>query len=167
MNTKMTPKFALISLGCAKNLVNSEQMLYLLTEAGYEPVLSLKTKIVYTKDVPAGASISYGRSFIAPKPMKVATLPIGYGDGYLRALSNKADVLIKGKRCRVLGNVTMDMMMVDITAISPVGVGEDVVVVGKQGGKEVTLAELARLAGTIDYELCTLLAARVPRIYKK
>ena len=136
-------------------------------EEGYEPVLSLKTKVVYVKDVPAGSSISYGRSFIAPKPMKVATLPIGYGDGYLRALSNKAEVLIKGRRCRVLGNVTMDMMMVDITAVAPVPVGEEVVIVGKQGSQEITWAELARLAGTIDYELCTLLAVRVPRIYKK
>ena len=136
-------------------------------EAGYEPVLSLKTKVVYVKDVPAGASISYGRSFIAPKPMKVATLPIGYGDGYLRVFSNRADVLIKGKRCRVLGNVTMDMMMVDITDVSPLNVGEEAVIVGRQGSEEITWAELANLAGTIDYELCTLLAARVPRIYKK
>ncbi len=136
-------------------------------EKGYQPVLSLKTRIVYVKDVPAGGSISYGRSFVADKPMKVATLPLGYGDGYLRALSNKADVLIKGKRCRVLGNITMDMMMVDITDVSPVSVGEEVVAVGKQGNEEITLAELAQKAGTIDYELCTLITARVPRIYKK
>lgn len=136
-------------------------------EKGYQPVLSLKTRVVYVKDVAVGGSISYGRSFIADKPMKVATLPLGYGDGYLRALSNKADVLIKGKRCRVLGNITMDMMMVDITEVSPVNVGEEVVVVGKQGSEEITLNELAQKAGTIDYELCTLLSARVPRIYKK
>ena len=136
-------------------------------EKGYEPILSLKTRVVYVKDVPVGGSISYGRSFIAKKPMKVATLPLGYGDGYLRALSNKADVLIKGKRCRVLGNVTMDMMMVDITDVAPVSVGEEAVAVGKQGDEEITLAELAQKAGTIDYELCTLITARVPRIYKK
>lgn len=136
-------------------------------EKGYAPVLSLKTRVVYVKDVPAGGSISYGRRFIAPNPMKVATLPIGYGDGYLRSLSNKAEVLIKGKRCRVLGNITMDMMMVDISAIAPVQVGEEVVLVGKQGSQTITLAELAQHAGTIDYELCTLLTARVPRIYRK
>ena len=136
-------------------------------EPGYQPVLSLKTRVVYVKDVSTGGSISYGRSFRAEKPMKVATLPIGYGDGYLRALSNKAEVLIKGKRCRVLGNITMDMMMVDITHVSPVQVGEEVVVVGRQGLEEITLKELANLAGTIDYELCTLITARVPRIYKK
>lgn len=135
-------------------------------DEGYEPVLSLKTRVVYVKDVPAGSSISYGRSFIAQKPMKVATLPVGYGDGYLRAFSNKADVLINGKRCRVLGNVTMDMMMVDITEANA-AVGDEAVLAGRQGDEEITWAELAQKAGTIDYELCTLLMPRVPRIYKK
>ena len=135
-------------------------------EPGYEPVLSLKTRIVYVKDVPAGGSISYGRSFRAEKPMRVATLPLGYGDGYLRALSNKGEVLIRGARCRVLGNVTMDMMMVDITHVPGASVGDEVVAVGKQGSAEITLAELAQKANTIDYELCTLLMPRVPRIYK-
>lgn len=136
-------------------------------EAGYEPVMSFKTRVVYVKDVPAGSSISYGRSFITQKPMKVATLPVGYGDGYLRALSNKADVLIKGKRRRVLGNVTMDMMMVDITDGPEVSVGDEAVLAGRQGDEEISWAELAEKAGTIDYELCTLLMQRVPRIYKE
>ncbi len=136
-------------------------------EKGYEPILSLKTRIVYVKDVAAGASISYGRSFIADKPMKVATLPLGYGDGYLRSLSNKGEVLVHGKRCRVLGNVTMDMLMIDITQVPEAKVGDEVVVVGPQGQDEITLLELAQKAGTIDYELCTLLMPRVPRIYKE
>ena len=136
-------------------------------EKGYEPILSLKTRIVYVKDVPAGGSISYGRSFIADKPMKVATLPLGYGDGYLRALSNKGEVLVRGQRCRVLGNVTMDMLMIDISHVPGAAVGDEVVIVGQQGGAEITLAELAQKAGTIDYELCTLLMPRVPRIYKE
>ena len=136
-------------------------------DEGYEPVLSFKTRVVYVKDVPAGSSISYGRSFIAQKAMKVATLPVGYGDGYLRAFSNKAEVLIKGKRRRVLGNVTMDMMMVDITDAPEVSVGDEAVLAGRQGDEEITWAELAEKAGTIDYELCTLLMPRVPRIYKK
>ncbi len=136
-------------------------------DEGYEPVLSFKTRVVYVKDVPAGSSISYGRSFIAQKAMKVATLPVGYGDGYLRAFSNTAEVLIKGKRRRVLGNVTMDMMMVDITDAPEVSVGDEAVLAGRQGDEEITWAELAQKAGTIDYELCTLLMPRVPRIYKK
>ena len=88
---------------------------FILDEVTAYPILSLKTRVVYVKDVPAGSSISYNRSFIAPRAMKVATLPLGYGDGYLRALSNKGEILIRGQRCRVLGNVTMDMLMVDIT----------------------------------------------------
>ena len=99
--------------------------------------------------------------------MKVATLPLGYGDGYLRALSNKASVLIRGKRCPILGNITMDMLMVDITNAGPVCVGDEAVAVGRQGDEEITFAELAQQAGTIDYELCTLLMPRVPRIYKE
>ena len=98
--------------------------------------------------------------------MKVATLPLGYGDGYMRALSNKADVLIKGQRCRVLGNITMDMCMVDVTRVPGVSVGDEVVIVGRQGSEEITLKDLADLAGTIDYEICTQLNARVPRVYK-
>ena len=146
-------------------LVRPGHSLYGL-EPGYEPILSLKTRVVYVKDVPAGFSLSYNRSFMALQPMKIATLPLGYGDGYMRALSNKAEVLIRGKRCRVLGNITMDMLMVDITGVEGACVGDEVVVVGRQANEEVTLAELANLAGTIDYEICTQLNARVPRVYK-
>lgn len=134
---------------------------------GYEPVMSLKTRIVYVKDVPAGNSVSYNRSFHTTKPIKVATLPVGYGDGYMRALSGKAEVLIRGVRCPVIGNITMDMMMVDISAVAQSTVGDEAVLVGRQGAEEITLAELADKAGTIDYEICTQLNARVPRIYKK
>lgn len=134
---------------------------------GFKPVMSLKTRVVYIKDVPAGSSISYNRSFRADKPMKVATVPLGYGDGYLRGLSNKACMLVNGKRCRVLGNVTMDMTMIDITHAGPVNIGAEVVAVGRQGSEEIRFKELAGLAGTIDYELCTLVTARVPRIYKE
>ena len=134
---------------------------------GFEPVLSLKSRIVFAKEVSAGASISYNRSFIAPKAMKVATIPIGYGDGYLRALSNKADVLIKGVRCRVLGNITMDMCMADISAVPDAHVGDEAVLVGRQGAEEIHVQELAQKAGTIDYELTTLIMPRVPRFYKE
>lgn len=134
---------------------------------GYEPVLSFKSRIVFAKDVAAGASISYNRSFIAPCAMKVATIPVGYGDGYLRSLSNKAEVLIKGVRCRILGNITMDMSMVDISAVPDARVGDEVVLIGRQDGQEIRAKELADKAGTIDYELTTLLMPRVPRFYKE
>lgn len=134
---------------------------------GFEPVLSFKSRIVFAKDVAAGASISYNRSFIAPGAMKVATVAVGYGDGYLRALSNKAEVLIRGQRCRVLGNITMDMTMVDVSAVPQARVGDEVVLIGRQQGQQIRADELAKLAGTIDYELTTLLMPRVPRFYKE
>ncbi len=135
--------------------------------ANFEPILSLKSRIVFAKDVVAGASISYNRSFRAPHAMKVATIPVGYGDGYLRALSNKAEVLIGGIRCRVLGNITMDMCMVDISHVPQARVGDEVVLIGKQGTAQIFARELAEKAGTIDYEITTVLMARVPRFYKE
>jgi len=133
----------------------------------FEPILSLKSRIVFVKEVPKGASISYNRSYIAPKNMCVATIPVGYGDGYLRSLSNKAEVLIHGRRCRVLGNITMDMCMVDISEVPQASVGAEVVLIGKQGNETIFAREVAKKAGTIDYEITTLLMARVPRFYKE
>lgn len=133
--------------------------------AGFEPALSLKTSVVFIKNVREGACISYDRSFRADRPMKIATLPAGYGDGYIRRFSNRADVLIGGKRCRVLGNVTMDMTMADVTAVKDASVGSEAVLLGRQGAEEVTAAELAGIAGTITYEVVTLISSRVPRVY--
>ena len=133
----------------------------------FEPILSLKSRIVFAKNVATGGSISYNRSYIAPKDMRVATIPVGYGDGYLRALSNKAEVLIQGHRCRVLGNITMDMCMVDISEVPQAHVGDEVVLIGKQGNETIFAREVAKKAGTIDYEITTLLMARVPRFYKE
>ena len=136
-------------------------------EDGYEPILTWKSRIVFLKDVAKGASISYNRSFIADKPMKVATIAVGYGDGYLRSLSHKAEVLIQGHRCRVLGNITMDMCMVDVTDVPQARVGDEVVLIGTQGTETIFANELAQKAGTIDYEITTLITARVPRFYKE
>lgn len=132
---------------------------------GFEPAMSLKTRVVFIKNVREGACISYNRSFRADRPMKIATLPAGYGDGYIRRFSNKADVLIGGRRCRVLGNVTMDMTMVDVTAVKEAAVGSEAVLLGRQGREEVTAQELAAMADTITYETVTLISARVPRVY--
>lgn len=131
-----------------------------------KPALEFKSKIVFVKDIKKGFSISYNRSFTAKNDMKVATLPVGYGDGYLRALSNKGKVLINGKFCNVLGNVTMDMMMVDVTGVPEAKVGDEAVLIGRQGGLEISACDVADLAGTISYEVLTLITARVPRIYK-
>ncbi|HMJ89168.1 MAG TPA: alanine racemase C-terminal domain-containing protein, partial [Candidatus Acidoferrum sp.] len=112
-----------------------------------------------------GTPLSYGRSFIAPRRMRVATITAGYGDGYLRAASNRAEVLIRGKRCRVLGRVTMDQTLVDVSALRSVLAGDEVVLIGKQRAEEITATELASWCGTVPWEVLTAITYRVPRVY--
>ncbi len=131
---------------------------------GFSPALTLKSKIVFLKTVPKGALISYGGTWRARRVARIATLPIGYGDGYARALSNRADVLVDGRRCRVVGRVTMDQTMIDVTNVPRARVGDDAVLIGAQGRERVEAAELARLCGTIPYETAAGLSARVPRL---
>ena len=130
-----------------------------------KPAFSLKTKIAFLKNTPTGRSISYGRTYITQKPTKIATLPIGYADGYGRILSNKAQVLIKGKSAPVVGKVTMDQSMIDVGHIKNVRLGDEVVLIGRQKNEEIRIEKLARLAGTIPYEIITGITSRVPRIY--
>ncbi|MDE2143467.1 MAG: alanine racemase, partial [Elusimicrobia bacterium] len=131
---------------------------------GFEPALTLKSKIIFLKTVAKGTPISYGGTWRAKRPARVATLPIGYADGYSRALSNRASVLVGGRRCPVVGRVTMDQTMVDVTSVPSARVGDDAVLIGRQGRSEIFAAELARLCGTIPYETATALSARVPRV---
>ena len=131
-----------------------------------KPALSLKTRVIFLKSTPVGRSISYGRTYITQKPTVIATLPIGYADGYGRILSNKAKVLVRGERAPVIGKVTMDQTMVDVGHIEGVSVGDEVVLIGSQGEGEIRCEELARVAGTIPYEIVCSLTNRVPRIYK-
>jgi len=131
-----------------------------------KPVLSLKTKVVFLKDIPPGRSISYGRTFISQKYTKIATLPIGYADGYHRGLSNKAEVLVRGQYAPIVGKITMDQTMIDVGRIRGVRVGDEVVLIGKQGRHEIRIEKLARLAGTIAYDFVCAISNRVPRIYK-
>ena len=131
-----------------------------------KPALSLKTKIVYIKDTPPGRSISYGRTHVTGKSTKIATIPIGYADGYALGLSNKAEVLVHGKRVRVIGRITMDQTMIDVGHIKNVKVGDEVVLIGKQGREEIRMEKIARLAGTIAYEFACGISNRVPRVYK-
>jgi len=127
-----------------------------------QPVLTWRTKIVFIKRVPTGTSISYGRKFRADREMEVATLPVGYGDGVPRAMFGKAQVLVKGIRRPMLGVVTMDHVMIDVTGAG-VDVGEDVVLIGRQGGAEITASDWAGWAGTIPYEIFCGISKRVPR----
>ena len=139
--------------------------------AGLWPVLSLKTRIVALRDVPAGTSISYGSRTRTTQPTRIATLPIGYADGYSRRMTGQAQVLCGGLRCPVLGPITMDMTMVDVTAVPGVQVGDEVVLIGSQSARSgssdapITLDEVAAWAGTIPYEICCAISKRVPRIY--
>lgn len=131
-----------------------------------KPVMNLKTKIVYLKDAPTGRSISYGRTYITQKPTVIATIPIGYADGYGRILSNKAEALVRGQFVRVVGMVTMDQTLMDVGHIKDINVGDEVVLIGQQGGSEIHIEKIAKLAGTIPYEILSAITDRVPRIYK-
>jgi len=130
------------------------------------PVMSVKARVIFVKDVPKGRGISYGQTFVAKKPMRMATISIGYNDGFTRALSNKAEVLIGGRRCRVLGRVTMDQTVVDVTHVPRARIGSEVVVIGRQGREMILADELAAHAGTINYEIVCSLGNRLPRVYK-
>ena len=131
-----------------------------------KPALSLKTKVTYLKSVPQGRSISYGRNHVTSRPTVIATLPIGYGDGYSHLLSNKSRVLIKGKVVPVIGRICMDQMMVDIGSLKDVRVGDEVVLIGAQREKEITIEELADRCGTIPYQVLCWIGNKIPRKYK-
>ena len=132
-----------------------------------KPSLTLKTKISYIKTVPKGRSISYGRTYITQKNTKTATIPVGYGDGYSRDLSNKAEVLIQGRRAPIAGRVCMDMCMVDIGHLKGVREGDEVVLIGRQGKEDIRVEELAGLMDTIPYEVVCNIGQRVPRVYRE
>jgi alanine racemase len=131
-----------------------------------DPVMNLKTRIVHLKETPPGRSISYGRTYITQKHTKIATIPIGYADGYGRILSNKAEALLKGQYVRIVGMVTMDQTLLDVGHVKDVRVGDEVVLIGKQGPAEIHIEKIAKLAGTIPYEILSAITDRVPRIYK-
>ncbi len=130
------------------------------------PALSVKSRIMFVKRVKKGRSLSYSRTFIAKKPMTIATVPIGYSDGYFRAFSNNAQVLVEGVRCNLLGRVTMDQITIDVSRVKKPQVGMEVVLLGSQGKDAITADELAERAKTINYEITCSLGSRLPRTYK-
>ncbi len=127
--------------------------------------LTLKSHVARVRTLPKGASISYGRTFITPRRMPVALVPAGYGDGYHRLLSNRAAVLINGRRAPIVGRVCMDQFVVDISDVGPVALEDEVVLVGCQGNACISAEEVARWAETINYEVTTSLLPRAPRLY--
>lgn len=130
------------------------------------PVMTWKTRIGLIRDMPAGHGISYGRTFITPREMRVATLSAGYADGYPRHLSNRdAAVLLHGERCPLLGRVTMDLIMIDASHLADAAVGDEVVLMGRQGDQEISASELAERGDTITWEIVTRIGSRVRRVY--
>lgn len=166
---------------CSAGVVNFANSAYDIVRAGLmlygaspdpnfqrrlEPAMTWKTRIGLVREVAAGSSISYGRTFIAPRPMRVATICVGYADGLPRLISNReAVVLIGGRRCAVLGRVTMDLTMVDVSAVPEAAVGDEVVLMGRQGNEEIRATEIAGWASTIAWEIFTGIGSRVARVY--
>ena len=132
-----------------------------------KPALSLYSTIVYLKKIEAGTSVSYGGKFVADSTMKIATIPVGYGDGCPRSLSSKGYVLIKGQKAPILGRVCMDQFMVDVTHIKEVCMGDKVTLIGKDGNERITVEELGKLADKFNYEFVCGLSKRIPRTFMK
>lgn len=130
-----------------------------------KPVMTLKAKVILVKELAAGKYVGYGCTYVTPASSQIATLPIGYGHGYSRLLSNRAQVLIRGRRAPVIGQICMDQCMVDVTSIPGIQVDEEVVLFGCQEGNLLTVDEVAAWMGTINYEILCLISRRVPRLY--
>ena len=137
-----------------------------LAAVGVQPVFSLRTRVGLVKSLPRGADVSYGRTHTLGRDSTIAVLCAGYGDGLPRAASNRGQVLIRGRRCPILGRVTMDMTIVDVTDLPALAPGEEAVVVGRQGGEEISLAEWSNWADTIPWEFLCSITKRVPRVYR-
>jgi alanine racemase len=131
-----------------------------------KPAMTLKANIILVKDVEEKVSVSYGRRFTTTRKSRIATIPIGYADGYSRLLTGKARVLVNGQYAPIVGTICMDQCMVDVTDIEgDVRIGDEVVLMGNQGGKEITADEIASLIGTIAYETVCIIGKRIPRVY--
>ncbi|HLF13276.1 MAG TPA: alanine racemase [Bacteroidota bacterium] len=157
--------------GSCHTMVRPGIMLYGIYPSGetgrsipLRPVLSLRSNVVFIKEVAGGTPVSYGRKYTTGKTTRIATIPVGYGDGYPRRLSNSANVLIGGRGYPVVGTVCMDALMVDIGMDAVIHVGDDVTLIGADGGAQIGVWELSETVGTVPYEILTGIAARVPRI---
>ena len=129
------------------------------------PVLQWKTRVIHLKQVPAGFGVSYGITYRTPTPTTLATVAVGYADGLSRSLSSRGQMLVGGRRVPIVGRVCMDLTLLDVGAVSDIAVGDEAVIIGRQGDQELTADEMASLLDTINYEVVTSIAARVPRIY--
>jgi alanine racemase len=165
------PSFDLVRVGISlygvvpDGLIASEKNL--AAAAGLRPLLSLRAKPVRVAALPAGTGVSYGPSFVTPRPSNIATLPLGYADGYPRSLSNRAQALVRGMRVPIVGTVAMDAVMVDVTDVPgpAVTVDDEFTLIGDQRGETIGVAEVARWGNTISHEVLTAMSARLPRVY--
>ncbi|SEH67756.1 alanine racemase [Ruminococcus flavefaciens] len=132
---------------------------------GLEPLMELKAVISHVKTVNVGDCISYGRTFVADHEMRIATVTIGYADGYSRLLSSKGEMLVHGKRCKIVGRVCMDQLMIDVSDVPEAKSGDIVILIGEENGERITADDLAQIYGTIGYEVVCGISKRVPRIY--
>ncbi len=131
------------------------------------PALTLKSHIVYVKEIEEGTPVSYGGTYVADNKKKIATIPVGYGDGYPRSLSNKGYVLIRGQKAPIVGRVCMDQFMADVTDIAGVSCGDEVTLIGTDGEQQITMEQLGVMSGRFNYEFACDLSKRIPRVYTK
>lgn len=131
----------------------------------FEPVLTFKSRVVFLKDVPSGAPLGYGASFHTRRPSRIATVPVGYADGLSRALSNRGRAIVRDHCAKIVGNISMDLSLLDVTDIPGVAVGDEVTLIGKSAHCSITASEIARDLGTVPYEVLCSIGKRVPRLY--
>jgi alanine racemase len=131
----------------------------------FEPILTFKSRVVYLKDVPSGTPLGYGAAFHTRRPSRIATLPVGYADGLSHGLSNRGRVIVNGRCARIVGNISMDLTLVDVSDIPGVVVGDEAVLIGQSDNCSVTASEIAEKLGTVPYEITCSIGKRVPRIY--
>ncbi len=144
-----------------------ENMLGNQLSAPLKSTLTFKTLIGFMKKVEKGIAVGYGATYVTKRETVIATLPVGYADGVRRTLSNRGEVLVRGQRAKIIGIIAMDQLMIDVTDIQNVKTGDEVVIIGKQGHDEISLAEVAKMTDTISYEVPALINRRVPRYYMK
>ncbi len=131
----------------------------------FEPVLTFKSRIVYMKDIPSGTPLGYSASFYARRPSRIATVPVGYADGLSHALSNRGYAIVRGRRVRIVGSISMDLTLLDVTDIPGTDIGDEVILIGEEGDSSITAVEIAQLLDTVPYEVLCSIGKRVPRIY--
>ncbi len=158
-------RFNLVRLGISLYGYYPSTVLRVKNFISLRPALSFKSRVVYLKEVPPETAISYGCTYKTVSRSLIATVPVGYGDGYRWNLSNRAWMLIRGQRVPVVGRVCMDHLMLDVTRVEGAKVGDEVVLYGRQGPEEITVEEVAGCLGTINYELLCAISRRVPRLY--